>query len=627
LDYKLNINETLNEDKFRKLVESLNIITYIFDLAESRFSYVSPMAETILGYPAEFWLEKGFWYDKLHTDDYELANEIRKQKTCALEGYEFEYRMIAADGTVKWFKDITSVNIEEHMPVSLNGVLIDITDGKTAENDLRVSKERYKALAEQQTEISQTEIRLGILLENLHDIVFYETGSGGTFISDNISDLLGYTNKELAENKGLFYSLIHPDDEAIVKETFKKWAKIEKNKFTKIEIRLRKKDGEYIWIEDRMFAVKTANRSYWAGFMIDITEQKKVLEKIHDTEIRLSTVLSNLPNIVIYQSGNNKDFISENISEMIGYTPEEIFSEKYFLGNIMHPDDLHMVREKLRQWKLLCNENDVLIMEYRLKKRDGEYIWIEDHMFKVISPGKKPYLSGILIDITDRKLSEEKITQSLKEKEVMLKEIHHRVKNNLQVVSSLLKLQSSFLKDTNATSILLESQNRVRSMALVHQKLYQSKDFASVDFADYVNQLTMYLMDSYKYKTRNIQLNVKSDNIFIGIDIAIPCGLIINELVTNSLKYAFDDDENGRIDIVITNCGNKNYNITIRDNGNGFPKDIDFRHTKSLGLQLVNTLVNQIEGKIDMLTCNGTAFSVNFTDSGHSEEGFTFSEN
>jgi two-component sensor histidine kinase len=266
-------------------------------------------------------------------------------------------------------------------------------------------------------------------------------------------------------------------------------------------------------------------------------------------------------------------------------------------------------------------------MEYRLRKKDGEFIWIEDHMFRVVSPNNEPYLSGILIDVTDRKFAEEKITQSLKEKEVLLKEIHHRVKNNLQVVSSLLKLQSSFLKDTSATNILLESQNRVRSMALVHQKLYQSKDFAHIDFADYVNQLTINLMDAYKYKTKNIHLNVKSDTVLIGIDVAIPCGLIINELVSNSLKYAFDGKDNGKIDIILKNCGEENYMISIIDNGIGFPPAIDFRNTKSLGMQLVNTLVNQIDGKIEKAQCKGTSFIITFRDSSKTKSEYSFSEN
>ncbi|HEY3251916.1 MAG TPA: PAS domain S-box protein [Ignavibacteria bacterium] len=1091
-------------DRFKNLIERLNVITYEFDIQKHRFVYVSRQAESILGYKREKWLNQGFWYEHLHPEDRKWALAFSRKQTALLNDHEFEYRMIAADNSIIWIKDITSVYTENDIPKMLQGVLVDITERKTTENELRESKERYQTLVEQQTEmitrwkpdgsftyvndvfcsffgkkreelignifvpdmpkedkirfrkffsklsaqnpigqfthrvimpggetrflrwtdkaitdkagniieyqtigrditdrmlaeealrrseknlfaifenapigmlivslegkllrvnkafcsilgynkeelerltfqqithpddlerylklyretlegkrssysiekrylkkdgsvvfanlhvnitykdnnepdffiaqiaditekknaeekLHETQVRLGTLLNNLHDIVFYETSPEGTFITDNIADMIGYSSKELSENKGLFLSLIHPDDKPKVDQTVEIWNKFEENTFNKIEIRIKRKDGTYIWIEDRMFAVKADNKFYWAGFMlditerkqseiklaetehrlssilnnltdvvfyenekellfisdniyemlgyksqqfitdkalfaelmhqedrrkvydrvdewikkgesdsiksefritrkdgtylwvedhmfavetdsrkywagffvdvtdrkiaeekleetktrlttiidnltnltvyetgggkyyvseniekitgypvsefykdkglfvsllhpedlkvmdenikewhkggangaiinefrilqpggeyfwiedhmfriknekgeeylsgimIDITEKKKALEKIQDTEIRLSTILNNLPKIVIYQAGKGKDFISENISEMIGYSPEEIFKEPYFFGGIMHPDDIPLVKDKLKVWKSQ-NEQDVLSLEYRLRKKDGEYVWIEDHMFKVTTANHEPYFSGILIDVTERKLTEQKITQSLKEKEVLLKEIHHRVKNNLQVVSSLLKLQSSFLDDKHANNILLESHNRVRSMALVHQKLYQSENFAKVDFADYVKQLTLNLMDVYKHNAKKIFLNVEADPVLIGVDIAIPCGLIINELVSNSLKYAFINIESGRVDIILNSLQQGSYKIEIKDNGVGFPGDIDFRKTKSLGLQLVTTLVKQIDGKIEMQTGSGTSFVIMFKD-------------
>jgi two-component sensor histidine kinase len=159
-------------------------------------------------------------------------------------------------------------------------------------------------------------------------------------------------------------------------------------------------------------------------------------------------------------------------------------------------------------------------------------------------------------------------------------------------------------------------------MALVHQKLYQSENFANVDFADYVQQLTINLMDVYKNTSKEISLNVKSDPVLIGVDLAIPCGLIINELVSNSLKYAFNNSENGKIDVILNNAGNGSYKITIKDNGVGFPEDIDFRRTKSLGLQLVTTLVNQIDGKIEMYRGKGTSFVITFVDASQADESF-----
>jgi PAS domain S-box-containing protein len=344
--------------------------------------------------------------------------------------------------------------------------------------------------------------------------------------------------------------------------------------------------------------------------IIDITQQKKTQLKMLETETKLSAILKNLPKVVIYQSGLGNDFISDNISDMIGYLPSEVLESKYFFGNIMHPDDMPVVKNSITNWHK-SGDDGILNMEFRVKKKDGGFIWIEDHMFRVKVNEKESYLSGILIDITDRKLAEQKISRSLKEKELLLKEIHHRVKNNLQVVSSLLKLQSGYVKDESSLDLLLDSQNRVRSMALVHQKLYQSKDFSEIDFPEYLKQLSEHLLNVFKAKSGDIDVVVNSADVNLGIDLAIPCGLILNELISNSLKYAFPGGRKGEIsiDFKLIDTG---YEISISDNGVGFPKEINYKETKSLGLQLVNTLVGQIDGTIVMENISGTTFRIRF---------------
>ncbi len=199
----------------------------------------------------------------------------------------------------------------------------------------------------------------------------------------------------------------------------------------------------------------------------------------------------------------------------------------------------------------------------------------------------------------------------MKEKELLLKEIHHRVKNNLQVVSSLLKLQSGYVKDESSLDLLIDSQNRIRSMALVHQKLYQSKDFSEIDFSEYLKQLTEHLLHVFKSRQGDIKIAVEAANVNLSIDLAIPCGLILNELISNSLKYAFPPGNKGIITIKFK-YQESGYEIIVSDNGIGFPEDINYRDTKSLGLQLVNTLVGQIEGTITMKVSSGTEFTIQF---------------
>jgi PAS domain S-box-containing protein len=220
-------------------------------------------------------------------------------------------------------------------------------------------------------------------------------------------------------------------------------------------------------------------------------------------------------------------------------------------------------------------------------------------------------ISGIGHDITEKKVSEEKLRQSLKEKEVLLKEVHHRVKNNLQVISSILNLQSSYVKDKKTLEILRESQNRIKSMAFIHESLYQTRDFSSINFTEYVTNLSKNLVHSYQSFEDQVQLDLNIQEVYLNLDIAIPCGLIINEILSNALKYAFPNNRKGTISIRLAH---KNQNITliIHDNGVGLPAHIDYKNTESLGLQLVVTLVDQLGGTIKLDRSKGTKFTIVF---------------
>ena len=218
--------------------------------------------------------------------------------------------------------------------------------------------------------------------------------------------------------------------------------------------------------------------------------------------------------------------------------------------------------------------------------------------------------------VDEMKKAKEQIKGSLEEKEVLLKEVHHRVKNNLQVISSLFNLQLGYVRDKYDIEMFKESQDRVRSMALIHEKLYQSEDLARIDFAEYTRKLTTSLFHSYAVYPETITLEIKADDVFLCIDNAVPCGLIINELVSNSLKYAFPGGKKGEIRVELRSdknphAGNK-FTLMVSDNGAGFPKDLDFRNTETLGLQLVMTLVKQIKGTIELDRDGKTEFKITF---------------
>jgi two-component sensor histidine kinase len=191
--------------------------------------------------------------------------------------------------------------------------------------------------------------------------------------------------------------------------------------------------------------------------------------------------------------------------------------------------------------------------------------------------------------------------------------VHHRVKNNLQVISSLLNLQAGMVKDPNVLQVFRESQHRVRAMALIHEKLYQSQDLVKVDFGEYVKSLTGYLFRSYGVESASIALKVNIQNVFLDVEEAIPCGLIINELVSNALKHAFPGGRHGEIRIDVQAEGTTPVLLRVSDNGVGFPPEVDFRTTTSLGLRLVHTLTRQLEGTIALQHDGGTAFQLCFS--------------
>lgn len=243
----------------------------------------------------------------------------------------------------------------------------------------------------------------------------------------------------------------------------------------------------------------------------------------------------------------------------------------------------------------------------------GTENWREIYLNPILAEdGSVMEVSGISHDITEKKMSEERIRLSLQEKEVLLKEVHHRVKNNLQVISSILNLQSSYVKDEGTLQILKESQNRIKSMAFIHESLYQTKDFSSINFTEYVINLSQNLIHSYSNFDNEVKLNLDIQNVFLNLDLAIPCGLIINEIVSNALKYAFvDNSQEGEISIKMQTKGD-NLELRIGDNGRGLPENIDYRNTESLGLQLVVTLTDQLSGTIELDLTKGTNYTIIF---------------
>jgi len=247
-----------------------------------------------------------------------------------------------------------------------------------------------------------------------------------------------------------------------------------------------------------------------------------------------------------------------------------------------------------------------------LLMQNGGKVWLETFINPVKRDDEIIEISCFSTDITDKKQKNEELKSSLKEKEVLLKEVHHRVKNNLQIISSILNLQTSFSNDSKVNEILKESQNRVKSMAYLHESLYQNKNFSFINFSDYLINLSKNLVHSYYFSSGSVDLNLNVEKVDLNLDQAIPCGLIVNELLTNAVKYAFvDEGKSSRISISVKEK-NDLVEITVADNGVGLPKNFDVNKTNTLGLQLVSTLTEQLDGKLSVMNDGGAKFIINF---------------
>ncbi|MFN6583285.1 MAG: histidine kinase dimerization/phosphoacceptor domain -containing protein [Aulosira sp. ZfuVER01] len=302
--------------------------------------------------------------------------------------------------------------------------------------------------------------------------------------------------------------------------------------------------------------------------------------------------------------------VNQRLCDIVGYTSQEL--ELRTFQDITYPGDMEASLKYVEQ--VLVGDIPTFSLEKRYLCKDDSIVWINVTVSLVHEPSGNPkYFIAVIEDISDRKQSEAQIQASLREKEVLLKEIYHRVKNNLQVISSLLNLQSEYIQDKQDLAIFQQSQMRIASMALVHEKMYQSKDLSRINFGEYVQDLVASLLTSYEVSAETIALNINIDEqILLGLDTAIPCGLIIHELVSNSLKYAFPLGGSGEIIIAIRKILENRILLTVRDNGIGLPVNFNFTNTASLGWQLVDALASQLTGDINIRSDSGVDFQISF---------------
>ncbi|MDZ7958600.1 MAG: PAS domain S-box protein [Aulosira sp. DedQUE10] len=500
--------------------------------------------------------------------------------------------------------------------------------------------------------LRESEQRWQLALRGNNDGIWdWNVKTNEVFFSPRWKEMLGYQEEEISNHLDEITKRVYPNDLDRVKKAVK-------NHFSKLtpfytnEYRVLCKDGSYKWILDRGQALWDDKGKVvrMVGSHTDITERKQAEEN-------LNQLLDQLENIVEERTAeltkinaslqaeiaerqrieealreSEQQFraafhqaavgiahvgidgrwllVNQRLCDIVGYTRDELQLRTF--QDITYPDDLKADLNYVDQ--ILAGNIQIYSLEKRYFRKDSSLVWINLTVSLVHDAFDKPkYFISVIEDISDRKQSQDQIRASLREKEVLLKEIYHRVKNNFQVISSLLSLQSEYIKDKQDMQIFQQSQQRIASMALVHEKMYQSGDLSRINFREYVQELVASLCTSYEVNDGAIALNINiDDHILLGLDTAIPCGLIIHELVSNSLKYAFPAGRNGEIKIAIREISKNKILLTVSDNGIGLPPNFSFTETASLGWQLVEALASQLTADISINSDIGVEFLITF---------------
>jgi len=456
-------------------------------------------------------------------------------------------------------------------------------------------------------ERKQAEERISFLGEILESsplsVIATDRNTKIMYVNPATEKLFGYRKQELLGKDPRILNA-EPDPERIQREMFDA---VRQNRVWKGELLNKKKNGDLFYIGASIYQLLDVKRDFIAvvGFQEDITERKRAEEDrerlFKAIEIAKEAVSIQSPDLItVYEN--------DAMANLFGYEKGELIGKHVSILNADATSEATM-----RQIVEDIGKDGYWEGEVHNKRKDGsEFLTYASTTAIKDRDGKIINFISAQHDITERKQAEEKIKTSLKEKELMLREIHHRVKNNMQIISSLLNLQAQNIKDKESLEMFKESQNRVRSMALIHERLYQSKDFTRIDFADYVQGLISHVFTAYRVSPSPPTVKVDTKDMLLDINTAIPCGLIINELISNSMKHAFPDGRKGRLTVSMKRINKKKIELMVSDTGIGFPEDIDFRNTNTLGLQLVITLVEQLDGTIELDRSKGTAFKITF---------------
>jgi PAS domain S-box-containing protein len=586
-----------SEERYRSILETIREGYFEVDLA-GNFTFFNDSICRILGYSKE---EVMGMNNRQYTDKenskilFQVFNKVYNSGE-PTEG--FDWQILRKDGTKKYVEASVSLQKDSSdKPIGFKGIVRDVTERKWAEEAQRLSEENFRH--------SLKDLPLGVRIVTMEGETVYANQA--------ILDIYGYASIEELKTT--------PVEKRYTSKSYAEY-QIRRKKRKEGDdapyeyyIDILKKNGEVrhlhvfrkdiLWNGERQFQVLYS----------DITERKWAEEALLESEEKLKMALTGAEmgmwdlNLTTMSGA-----VDERAAQILGYRKDHIPPQSYFWDEMTHPDDVPRIKEKIKAH--LEGRTPVFKTEHRMRTATGEWKWVHGRgkITKRHIDGSPIQISGTIHDITDRKQAEERIKSSLREKEILLREVHHRVKNNMQVISGLLDLPAALSGNQERRRMFHESQSRIHAMSLVHEKLYESDDLARIDLADYVRTMSQDLFQTYKINPGKIDLIIKTNgDVYVDINKAIPCGLILNELISNALKHAFPGDRHGALQIIIRGMKKTEIEIVVRDNGLGLPDDVDIHQPESVGLHLVNGLVkNQLDGQIEIRRNAGTEILIKF---------------
>lgn len=563
--------DTVHEsnEEYRLLVENAN--EAILVAQDGVFVFSNPKAEALFGYSrAE--LESQRLANFVHEADSKM---VREQHERILRGETLpdvcSFRIQCKSGQIKWVDLKVALFPWKNRPAVLY-CMTDITEQKLAEEALRQSEERFRMLFKYHSAVMLVvDPETGIIID----------------ANEAAESFYGYSIDEL---KTKCIQQIDVLSSGAVEAGIEKSAT---SNYDKAEFRHRRADGSIRDVEVFSNKIEISGKSLLYSIVHDITDRRLAEESVLDSEKRFRAAFMGSPAALAITTQDGGVWIDANQTElaMFGYTREGLMGKSVMDTNLWVD-----LKDREAFVDALAKHGEVRNKNVQLRRKDGRLISASVSANSLVLKGVKHILFATE-DITERKLSEERIKQSLKEKEILLREIHHRVKNNLAVISSLLGLQAHRTKENAVKEMMDACQLRIKSMALVHEKMYCNQDVSRVNFKEYINSIVQDLTSSYHDEKRNIVIRISVRDILLDIETATPCGMIINELITNVLKHAFSETISPELFISFEKADNT-YTLMVQDNGVGLPDDYGSSSTNTLGLLLVRALTRQLRGTV-----------------------------